>query len=50
MTGLRKIPQDVLRKMVALVLWIQGRDDIEENSSKYFDKNGSFRTLDLRKR
>ena len=50
MTGLRKFPRIVLRKMVALALWIRGKDDIEENSTKYFEKNGSFRTLDLRKR
>ena len=55
MTGLRKIPQNVLRKIVALVLWIQGRGDrIEENSSKcmlkYFKEKGSFSTLDARKR
>ena len=50
-TGLRKIPQNVLRKMVTLVLWILGRGDrIEENSSKCFEENGSFSTLDLRKR
>ena len=51
MTGLRKIPQNVLRKIVALVLWIRGRGDrIEENSSKCFEKNGCFSSLDLRKR
>ena len=47
-TGLRKIPQNVLRKMVTLVLWIRGRSDrIEENSSKVFKENGSFSILDL---
>ena len=50
MTGLRKIPQNVLRKIVASTLDLRNGDRIEENSSKCFDKNGSFRTLVLRKR
>ena len=38
MTGLRKMPQDVLRKTVALIIWIRGRDDIEENSKNVWRK------------
>ena len=43
--------ETVLRKIVAIVLWIWGRGvRIEDNSLKCFEENGSFSTLDLRKR
>ena len=36
--------------MVALALWIQGKGDIEKNSTKYVEENGSCSTMDSWKR
>ena len=50
-TGLRKIPENISNKEIALSFWILGRGNrFEENPSKCFEKNGCFRTLDLRMR